>query len=315
MEKENIMLSIILCSRNDDYGGNAVTRLEATLNHTGKIFASHNLLNSIEVILTDWGSIVPLEKILKLNNEIMSVIKINYIKQEITSKFPTKFSEVHALNSAAKLANGAFIARIDQDTLIGDKFINWFFDKNISNSSCSYFSNRRDMDEIQSAECLKNTLDYIKLNVTKVNLSSTSINENNYWREAVGIFLIPRNIYYEIRGYDEKNIFTNHMEHEFCTRLNKKCGLVQLGPIVNYDFLHIFHKRTDNKKRKKNIYLSDRELSKLDVIANNENWGTCNYNGLMIFLYRTRKISFKFFKNIPNLFFRVVRKLKKIFNF
>jgi hypothetical protein len=276
MEKENIKLSIILCSRNDHYCGDSVGRLESALNHTGEIFAAHNVLSHTEIILTDWGSNVPLNDVLKLNDETRSILRINYIDPSITKEFPAKFSEVHALNSAARLARGTFIGRIDQDTLIGDLFIKWFFSDAVSSVN-AYFSNRRDMTETQSIECVKNSIEYIRINGKNVVLNASQVTENDYWKAAVGILLVPRIVWWKIRGYNEKNIYTNHMEHEFCARLNRECKLINLGPITDCDFFHIFHARDDNTKSKKNFLLSDKRLATLKIVANGNDWGTCNY--------------------------------------
>ena len=79
-------------------------------------------------------------------------------------------------------------------------------------------------------------------------------NFNEFWKCAVGILLVPKKSWNEIGGYNEKNIWINHMEHEFVVRLNKILKLIDLGPIIDYDFYHIYHDRNTLNQRKTNDF-------------------------------------------------------------
>jgi len=305
----NIKLSIILCSKNDKYCGDSVSRLIKCLNHTGDIFKKGDKLNEVEVILSDWGSKVPLEKYIenKLNTSIKKIIKYVYINKNKTTKIRSPFSEVHALNAAARLANGKFIGRIDQDTLIGENFIKWFF-SNKPKDSNFYFSGRRDMNKQQSEKLQKgNSIDFILENKNGIKkwIEHEDKNSSLFYHEAVGIILIPTKIYKEIRGYNEVNIFYNHMEIEFIERLKKIINLINLGEIINYDFYHIFHELRLNSKN--NLFPWTTRLPwkvRLKLKPNNKDWGKVKTSYLLIIKSLIKnKLNIIF-----ELFYRILKK-------
>ena len=120
-------ISYILVSRNDRYCGDSVGRLETTLNHTGEILKLNNLLGESEIILTDWSSPEengPLSSVLKLSDSTRSILKIAEVPREVAQRYQkdSPFSEVHAMNLGFRQSRGKFFARIDQDTLIGQRF-------------------------------------------------------------------------------------------------------------------------------------------------------------------------------------------------
>ncbi len=56
------VISFILCSRNDNYMGNPVGRLEIALNYLAENVRLLGREESVEVIVTDWGSEKPLNR-------------------------------------------------------------------------------------------------------------------------------------------------------------------------------------------------------------------------------------------------------------
>ena len=60
------LLSLILCSRNDSYMGNSRWRLEVTLNLALINAKRANFLEDLEIIVSDWGSEIPLRDVLQL---------------------------------------------------------------------------------------------------------------------------------------------------------------------------------------------------------------------------------------------------------
>src|SRR6185295_3083804 len=72
-------LSLILCSRNDEYMGNARWRLQTTLNYIGVQAAKLDVPNAVEIVIADWGSGQPLREALALDPlaaDIVSVVTV-----------------------------------------------------------------------------------------------------------------------------------------------------------------------------------------------------------------------------------------------
>jgi hypothetical protein len=55
-------LSLILCSRNDNYAGNSVWRLQTAVNYLARHVEELKLESVVEVIVTEWGSHTPLRQ-------------------------------------------------------------------------------------------------------------------------------------------------------------------------------------------------------------------------------------------------------------
>src|SRR5690348_14561037 len=115
-------LSLILCSRNDRYMGNSRWRLETTLNYTADRVRALDLTRDVEIVVSDWGSDVPLADTLQLNAAAAEVVSFVTVSPQLARRLQgdSPFPEVIALNAAARRARGQYIGRIDQDTLVGE---------------------------------------------------------------------------------------------------------------------------------------------------------------------------------------------------
>ena len=240
-------VSFILCSKNDDYEKDSLNRLQKSLLHNLSITEELDR----EFIISDWGSHIPLSEVIEVPDKYKNIVKWNYIPQSICSKYDSPFVEVLALNSAARLSNKNFIARLDQDIMVGSLFVQSLKNEEYTQDSF-YFSNRRDFKKDQELRC---DPDFVQLNVFG----------NPYYHYAVGMLMLPKSLWFDVRGYNESMIYYCHMEHDFIERCKAKSNLVNLGEKLNYDFYHIYHDRSMGKSKK----LNDRNTPFL----NTENWG------------------------------------------
>src|SRR3990172_546005 len=130
IESGKPILSLILCSRNDNYMGNPRWRLQTSLNYLARNVYKLGLERKVEVIVSDWGSAEPLNAALQLSPEAATITSFLLTPPKLAKELQkdSPFSEVHALNAAARRSNGEYIGRIDQDTLVGKQFLNIFFE-------------------------------------------------------------------------------------------------------------------------------------------------------------------------------------------
>lgn len=257
-------LSIILCARNDNYCGNPIERLNIALNHAAVVLEDEDY----EIKLTDWGSDVPISEACNISDEARENIEFIYVPKDVTSSFDTPFSEVHALNCAARKCTGDFIGRIDQDILIGSSFVDWYF-SDAPHMDTVYFCDRRDMEEGQP---------YATYLDTPYEVGGGWRSRCEFWQTYVGLFLVPREAWHSLRGYDEKHMWKDGMEREFIVRLKRDRPLENLAEhtSIPYDFYHLWHPRDDNKGRKKNsrkycVGLDEKRA--IPLVPNNEDWG------------------------------------------
>ena len=194
-------------------------------------------------------------------------IKHFYIPKEITNLFDTPISEVHCLNFLAKQATNSFVGRMDQDTIIGSKFFE-YIEKESLDINGLYHSTRHDLPN--------NSLIY-----TDASINCPGCYEH-FWMCAVGILMVSKNKWLESRGYNEQNIHRDHMEHEFFHRLSKTSTIYNIGCSLNSPFYHIFHSRNQINQRKTNIALNVNQLSNLNYIINDDNFGLEKYKTQII---------------------------------
>ena len=282
-------LSLILCSRNDKYMGNSIWRLQTTLNYVAQRVAELSREEEVEVLVADWGSDIPLYEVLELTPAAARIVSFIKVPPEIARVLQkdSPFAEVLALNAAARRADGEYIGRIDQDTLVGRRFLEFFFELYESRqqlavplTSALLFANQRMVPYRFMVHCpsLWVVEKYIGLFNRLFQIEASA--RTKYYNHGVGIWLAHKNLWYESGGYDERMIYMNAMEINLIARLMKKHPLVNLGELVNYDFYHIEHyhplaHRSSSTHRKVNhesLYAKD-DILKL----NGPDWGLFKY--------------------------------------
>jgi hypothetical protein len=231
-----------------------------------------------EIIIADWGSEVPLSNRLSeifvdrphwLSNCPVYCLTI---PPSVTSKFDTPFSEPHALNCAIRHAQGDWIGRIDQDTLVGDGFAEWWNNNKFEAGleilfAQAHFSGRRDMPEGQFVPSPNDPI------------NPDCINGQEFYRGAVGIILAPTRTWRAIRGWDERLIQRLHAEHDLCIRLRNEIGLHDLGKDLGYPFHHQWHPRCSDRKLNESQTTAHLEsLFKYNTVVNPKNWGLADYD-------------------------------------
>ena len=290
-------ISYVLVSRNDNYCGDSVGRLRTTLNHTGNILALKGRLEESEVVLVDWNSSKePLKEVLSLNDNIKKILKIVTVPPHIAHKHQkdSPFSEVHAMNCGFRRMSGEYFARIDQDTLIGERFIDFFYNEfNVVDRGFKWpsvlFSGRRNLSPDQSLT----PQDYI---YGDISYSIEICHANNYYSRvtppgaafafyggAVGILIVHKDLFIKERGFNEDMIYMNNMDTELFNRLSLGNSIYNLGLKIESDFYHLFHERNDGAEGDATqpfvSELGNRKTNSVDFRNNRfgnpnlENWG------------------------------------------
>ena len=246
-------LSLILCSRNDEYMGNSRWRLETVLNSLAARVQAVGRARDVEVIVADWGSDVPLREALALEPAAAALVSFVTIPPALARarQGDSAFPEVIALNAAARRARGTYVGRIDQDTIVGDRFLRWFFDMAVTPAARTgpaahtlWFANRRGIPYRLAAQCPdRGDVDrFVRWFGRRLPVSRGNPWFNDeYWSASVGIWLVPRAQWDECGGYDERLIHYNWMETDMVRRLTQKYPLADLGRLTDVDFYHLDH--------------------------------------------------------------------------
>lgn len=282
--KKKPALSLIICSRNDNYMGNPMWRLATTVNYLSEKIFAEGREKEIEIIVADWGSKVPISEVLKLSPTSAQLTYFIHIPETLAQQLQhdSPFAEVYALNAAARASNGQYIGRIDQDTLVTANFIRKFFkafegkeDFGFDLKHSYLFAARKQLP-----------YSYIKTEPGLVSINQVIDRFSNwiqseelsfcYWASAVGILLMHRDMWDEVGGYDERLIYYWYMDVDLGTRIIKKYPIVNIGKVFGYDFFHLEHMQTRINfgvlHRKRNPDWS-KSFDKPNINPNGKNWG------------------------------------------
>lgn len=244
------LLSLVLCSRNDQFQGDSLWRLATTLNHAAFHAAALGRLDDIEIVVTDWGSEEPLRDAVRLSAEAAGIVRFVTVPVALAQEKQrdSRFAEVFAINAAARRSRGEYIGRIDQDTLVGRHFLEWFFraadggQVPFALHASVMISNRRRIPyhfavRKPSFAVLQRCLSWWDRRLPTMDL----LISDNYWECYIGIVLFHRRLWDECGGYDESFIYYSFMEFDLFLRLTMRYPGVDLGAVVGDDFHHLDH--------------------------------------------------------------------------
>lgn len=289
-EKKKPALSLILCSRNDEYMGNSRWRLHTILNYVAGQIAALKRECAVEVLVSDWGSDIPLREVLPLSQAAAKIVSYIHVSPDIASALQkdSPFPEVLALNAAVRRAEGEYIGRIDQDTLVGPRFLKTFFELcegrrsiEVPLESALLFSNVRMVPYRFAVRCppILAVEQFIRRFGEGLPIE-VSPRMAFFWN-SVGIWLCSKSLWHECGGYDEEMLYMNSMEIDMIYRLLQKYRMVDLGKLVNYDFYHLEHyhpwvPRKSSVYRTTNAYNSHAPRTVFN--PNDEQWGLARYS-------------------------------------
>lgn len=272
--------------------GNSLWRLQTVLNLTANAVETAGMTSEVEIIITDWGSERWLADDLCLSAVAARLTRFINVTPEIVRDLKTgsPFSEVHALNCAARRASGLFIGRIDQDTLVTTNALKVI--KSLSQgraglpapaTECIYFSERREVPMLAVKDSPHPATVESALSLFGSRLSVDAhlhAGDNHYWRNGVGIWMTSRESWFDCRGYDETYVFRNAMEIEMIMRLLEKHPVVNFGPMTNYGFHHLGHEQVkegnQGRKVQDNPYLNPELITQFS--PNSSSWGLGDFN-------------------------------------
>jgi hypothetical protein len=276
------LLSLILSSRNDNYQGCAVWRLQTALNYLARHVEELKVESAVEVIVTDWGSSTPLRQVLALSPVAARVTRFLEVPPELAAvlQMDSPFPEVLANNAAIRRARGAYIGRIDQDTLIGREFFEYF--RSVlavpadggPNESAVMFAGRRSIPIEVARRCppLEKLVQYVDRFGRY--LPHEGKGRKPWFDAPVGIFLMHRRLWWEARGYNEQLLYWGFMETELAQRLGARYAIVDLGLKGRCGFYHLSHStlRFSITRRRKNARVVG------DLREPQDEWGLAAYD-------------------------------------
>ena len=288
------LISLVLCSRNDSYMGNSKWRLETSINLALLNAKRAGLIDELEIIVSDWGSEVPLRDVLQLVPQARERVQFVHTPKEIAinEQKDSKFPEVIALNSAIRRASGEYIGRIDNDTIVGEKFFSKFLKLHKVNPTQELdlkdsflFVERRSVPyRISRLSLPLSQINwFIKLSSKMFKIESAKDWGREFWWSPVGIMMFHRDIWHATHGYDEKLIYWGWMEGDLALRLGQRHQIVEFSNFVGHDFYHLEHYSNMTEYKDRNGTATPRKKNTpkfegLSYVENDKNWGLFDFD-------------------------------------
>jgi hypothetical protein len=284
------ILSLLICSRNDSYQGNSVWRLQTALNCTAQNVHDLGREEEVELVVIDWGSDTPLRNVLRLTPAAARIVSFMFIPREVADKVrgDSPFPEVLALNAGVRRANGEYIGRIDQDTILGTHFLKTFFEMYekprllVPLESALLLANRRRIPYRFAVRCpsawvVDRFIRYFGCLLPLMN----PLPPHLFYQSFVGIWLLHRNLWYECGGYDERFIYMDWQEVDMILRLTPKYMLINLGELTDHDLYHMDHAHPlgawEAGRNRKSNPTRDFDNRPEEFFPNGEDWGLIRY--------------------------------------
>ncbi len=277
-------LSLIICSRNDDYMGDPMWRLATSINYVSEQIFRLKRETEVEIVVCDWGSEVAISGVIQLTTKAASITRFIEVPLQLANELQkdSPFGEVYALNIAARRSKGLYIGRIDQDTLVTIEFLENFFDAVEAKKDFGFepeqsymFAARKQIP--YSFVKKKPSLCQLERVIHKYGrwIGSEEL-KFCHWASPVGILMMHRDMWEDVGGYDERLIYYWFMDVDLATRLMKKYPIVNVGEKFGYHFYHLEHMPKGNLFRHSHRKLNpdwSKSFDKPVLNPNGPDWG------------------------------------------
>jgi len=265
--------SVILTSRNDNYGGNLHKRTTMALT---SLIENHD-----EVIFVDWKTKNGEGVISNIKNNLPHTKKLKYI--QVPNEFLSE-KYLHIVNYTIIESIGRNIAlrRAENDYIVSTNIdiISTPLDNSVLKENVFYTVPRRDVDEIfhlgfQSYEELYNT---IWQNRDSYRPKDRINSEEDRWSliSCCGDYQIGhKNVWNQMRGFEESVLFGCGID----TNVMKKASYYSTIEVLDHYIFHLNHGKEGNRDENESVPpMSDQNeiIRDFTETTNSDNWGMFN---------------------------------------
>jgi hypothetical protein len=277
------LLSICMMGRDDDYTHDFIYRITTTLNHTARSIYNLGQMDNVEILITDWGSMTPMSQTLKLSEEATRICRFIYVQPELirsTQNGEEYFHISRACNIAIRRARGKFVLSAPCDQLIQQHSLDALLSllEGRINSPINVDSALLMMPRIevpwQFIEHRPNLDEwdrYMLLN--EYSLSRVAIEQLNQFGGSGG-FLLPRDIYHQLGGFDEVFSGWGWSDNELGFRVSQVLPHLWLSSIGVFMF-DMGHKPLG--RRQLSVSKPNPHIYKPIFTVNDSSWGLADH--------------------------------------
>ncbi|MBI5180530.1 MAG: hypothetical protein HZA05_03900 [Nitrospirae bacterium] len=269
------LLSIATFGRNDNYMGNFNYRLTTSLNYLAHNLKKIGRLDDVEIIVTDWGSEIPLSKVLSLSAEAGSICKFVYVPPVIARDIRHEgIDGSTATNVGLRRGEGEFLIVFPGDTLVPRyslqtllNLIDGRLPMPFDLQKMYYFVGRYQLpwEVVQREPDIEEWDQYLLFNTANL-LHDMGLSGLGMWGAAL---MLPREILHACRGCDEKLKGWGWSDADIMLRISQYYPWIDIFNIGVF-FYHMEHYRQRTEIPEK---LKNPEIVNVMLAVNDENWG------------------------------------------
>ena len=275
------LLSVVVTGRNDNYMGNFKYRIITCLNYLACNLRDIERLDDVEVLVTDWGSDVPLAKVLPLSPEAGRICRFVYVHPTITRAVQPdgSFCQACAVNVSLRRGKGEFLALLDTDGLFPRHSLQVLLDLLDGKLAVPFDINRMffllprykvPWEVMQREPTLEEWDRYLLLNAG----SLPRAQELSGLGMASSGQMMHRSLWHACRGYDQQLRYWGWSDAELTLRVTQYYPWVDLSSL-GVSLFHMEHwprnRPVSGVQRHNPHYVSP------TFEVNDENWGLANY--------------------------------------
>lgn len=273
------LLSIFIPARNDGFMENFNYRLGTTIEYIAQNFAVLGRLQDVELIIVDWNSEVPLHNVLELSQEARSIVRYIIVPPEaaLPAQKDSPFPIVLLQNIALRRARGTYLMQTDSDVMFMPPFLETIMkiidsgDTHCGRADRLFFSSQRKhipWEFISKCPTIRQIEDLILAGHDDW-VWDTGL---QYGYCATGMMMMHRDLWFDVRGYDERLLYWGWMEIDLGMRVTQKyewCDVTRNFGIILFHMEHVKSTATSRPTDRKSNPM-DRPV---EMRANDDNWG------------------------------------------
>ena len=279
----DLLLSICLAGRNDNYGFNFKYRFVQAMNFLAWSAKRAGVYDRIEVVFADWNSETPLSDSIALSEDAAGLVRFIVIPPEIAKGLNpsfSPFSQSIAFNAAFRRARGQYIGLMPADVLItshslralvhilsGDSPVD--FDK----EHAVFAVPRKNLPFSLNEQAYFTSPEAIESLLLSGNAYMLTENAARGLIGGYGAFFLNRDRMFSLRGVDERIAGWGYNDIDLSLRCSDRCRAVNLSGygVWSYDFEPSPRMSAQKKRRFSQVY----EI-RFGPACNTENWGLGN---------------------------------------
>ena len=278
--ESQLFVSFVTHGRNDDYLGNSRWRLEMCLNSLALACEELGELENVEVLVTDWGSEVPLSQVLRLLPAARRITRLVYVPPQLAARLQkdSDYPVTLAMNATIRRARGLFILRMDQDAFFLPLDLTRLFDVlrgtspqlNLDPCRAMFTTIRRHIPlKVVQHEP---GLDAYRCKVRRYGRLMVYPPLGKPYHHGAVLDVMHRDIWHETRGYDESMLYMAYMDVDLNARVSLRYPLVDLSGFGIYSYHSEHEVPRDSQVRRENTF-----CLRQCVAVNGEDWGLAAY--------------------------------------